>query len=144
VPANENARLLPGASCVAGCGYASACWFNAASLGIGAPLDPDRFIRIASVGQTIGGMSLTTFNAALARHIETHPTLRQVPSTVNGHDTKELLNSGDPLCAALRAFAVEQIGAYTQSLPADPDHPLTAGQPLWNAPVLQPQSRAAT
>jgi uncharacterized protein (TIGR02466 family) len=92
-------------------------------------VDLDRFIRIASVGQTIGGMSLTTFNAALARHIETHPTLRQVPSTVNGHDTKELLNSGDPLCAALRAFAVEQIGAYTQSLPADPDHPLTAGQP---------------
>jgi uncharacterized protein (TIGR02466 family) len=92
-------------------------------------VDLDRFIRVASVGPTIGGMSLQAFNAALARHIETHPTLRQVPSTVNGNDTKELLNSGDPLCAALRGFAVDQIGAYTQNLPADLAHPLTAGRP---------------
>jgi uncharacterized protein (TIGR02466 family) len=96
---------------------------------LGRLVDLDRFIRIASVGPTIGGMSLAAFNAALARHIETHPTLRQVPSTVNGHDTKELLTSGDPLCGALRAFAVEQIGAYAQALPADPSHPLTAGRP---------------
>jgi tetratricopeptide (TPR) repeat protein len=92
-------------------------------------VDLDRFIRSASVGATIGGMSLPAFNAALARHIETHPTLRQVPSTVNGHDTKELLNSGDPLCAALRDFVVEQISAYAACLPADPAHPLTAGRP---------------
>lgn len=92
-------------------------------------VDLDRFIRCSEVGGIIAGMSLREFNVAMARHIETHPTLRQVPSTVNGHDTKELLNSGHPLCTALRDFVVTQIAAYAECLPADPSHPLTAGQP---------------
>jgi len=92
-------------------------------------VDLDRFIRRSAIGPTIAGMSLRDFNAAMARHIETHPTLRQVPSTVNGNDTKELLGSGNPLCAALRDFVVQQIAAYAECLPSDPSHPLTAGQP---------------
>lgn len=91
--------------------------------------DLDRFIRSASVGAAIGGMTQHEFNTALARHIETHPTLRQVPSTVNGNDTKELLGSGHPLCTALRDFVVAQIAAYDQCLPADLAHPLAAGRP---------------
>jgi tetratricopeptide (TPR) repeat protein len=96
---------------------------------LGRLVDLDRFLRPSAVGATIGGMSREAFNAALARHIETHPTLRQVPSTFNGHDTKELLNSANPLCRALRGFVMEQIAAYAECLPEDPTHPLTAGRP---------------
>jgi uncharacterized protein (TIGR02466 family) len=92
-------------------------------------VDLDRFIRPSAAGASLGGMTLRDFNRAMARHIESHPTLRQVPSTVNGQDTRELLNSGDPLCTALRAFVVEQIAAYAECLPDDPTHPLRAGQP---------------
>lgn len=92
-------------------------------------VDLDRFVRCSAVGDSIAGMSLRDFNAAMARHIETHPTLRQVPSTVNGNDTKELLGSGHPLCAALRDFVVQQVAAYAECLPADSSHPLAAGQP---------------
>jgi tetratricopeptide (TPR) repeat protein len=91
-------------------------------------VDLDRFIRCVHVGEGLG-TPFPAFNAALARHIETHPTLRQVPSTVNGNDTKELLGDGNPLSAALKRFVVEQIAAYDERIPADPAHPLKAGRP---------------
>jgi Flp pilus assembly protein TadD len=91
--------------------------------------DLDRFIQRSILGPSIAGMGPRDFNAAMAQHIETHPTLRQVPSTVNGNDTKELLGSGHPLCTALRDFVVQQIAAYAECLPADPAHPLAAGRP---------------
>lgn len=96
-------------------------------------IDFDRFIRSVHVGDNLGGKTLPDFNAALARHIQTHPTLRQVPSTVNGNDTKELLGDGNPLSAALKKFVMEQIAAYAERLPDDPAHPLTAGRPARHA-----------
>lgn len=92
--------------------------------------DLDRCIRPGAIGPAPGGMSLSAFNAGLAKHIAAHPTLRQVGSTHNGLDTDQtLLDDDNPFIKTLRAFILTRVDEYGRHLPGDPAHPLVAGRP---------------
>ena len=75
---------------------------------------------------------LAGFNAALAHHIQTHPTLEFAPS---GHATRHGKHSGDLLVEPMGPMAEFEkiIGKcferYVAALPVDDEHPFLARQP---------------
>jgi len=73
--------------------------------------------------------SLADLNAALAKHVASHPTRREDITTVNGLDTNEVLDSDEPAVRLLRAFIEKSAKRYMARLELDGDHPYNRGRP---------------
>jgi len=68
--------------------------------------------------------SIEAFNAALARHIRSHPTLQGgVMSTEHGKHTAELLKEPVGPMGVMEQRIQQAIRWYIDGLPDDPDHP---------------------
>ncbi len=93
-------------------------------------VDPERFLECRAIPPPKPFGSLASFNEALARHVEGHPSLNPAPQS---HATREARHSGElkgqgpvvDLEAAIRTAA----GAYRRGLGDDPDHPWLAAAP---------------
>lgn len=87
-------------------------------------LDFDTYVKSYAFEPPQGFDSIETFNAALARHIRTHPTLQgNVMSTEHGKHTAELLREPKGPMAAMEQRIHEAIRWYIEQLPDDPRHP---------------------
>lgn len=72
-----------------------------------------------------GYADMAAFNAALADHVSSHPTLRGgILSTENGKHTGELLDRPPAVMRALRSCMEQGITAYMDALPNDAEHPV--------------------
>ena len=87
-------------------------------------LDFDRYLKTYRFEAPEGYASIEAFNAALARHIRTHPTLQgNVMSTEHGKHTGELLRDPKGPMAAMEPRIHEAILWYISALHDDPEHP---------------------
>ncbi len=94
--------------------------------------DFDRLIRPTRIQAPDGFASLTAFNAALADHVCSHPSLRFEPpsqATRRGSHTGELLFGEIGPIAALESAIRGAVEDYRESLPEDPAHPFLAYRP---------------
>jgi len=115
--------------------------------GLAALVDFDRLLQRVAIEPGEGFDSTASFNAALARHVRTHPTLRSAP---DDHATRGGLHSGDLLrepqgpIAALQRRLAEACERYLAALPASYRHPFLDRRPerwdfdIW-AVVMQRQ-----
>ncbi|MFQ5993876.1 MAG: tetratricopeptide repeat protein [Acidiferrobacterales bacterium] len=100
--------------------------------GARALLDFDRFIRPTQLKAPAGFASLADFNAALAHHVRTHPTLITAPAshaTRLGKHSGELLGPTAGPVAILADAIREAVEAYRKTLPADVNHPFLTSPP---------------
>jgi Flp pilus assembly protein TadD len=95
-------------------------------------LDHDRFVSVRTLSAPKEFANLPQFNAALAAHAASHPTLLRAPPS---HATAAGLHSGSllveprgPVAAFERALRAA-IDAYRHALPDAPDHPFVASRP---------------
>ncbi len=87
-------------------------------------LDFDNYVRTYAFATPHGYADMPAFNAALATHISTHPTLQgDVMSTEHGRHTAELLREPKGPMAAMEQRIDEAIHWYIANLPDDPTHP---------------------
>lgn len=93
-------------------------------------LDHDRYMHAHAFDLPFGFADIPAFNAACARFVSTHPTLRaNVMSTEHGKHTGELLLPfGGPM-EPLRATINGAVRAYLKELPDDPAHPMNRWRP---------------
>lgn len=95
-------------------------------------VDLERFIESQLVGKPAGFSDLDHFNAALAHHVRTHPTLEPDPTdhaTRFGKHTGNLLVEPKGPMATLENVINDAVANYLQALPADPNHPFLASRP---------------
>ncbi len=93
-------------------------------------LDYERYLMGHDFEAPEGYPDLVAFNAALAEHVSTHPTLRGgILSTENGEHTGELLERPPAVLRALEACIHQGVRAYMDALPNDPEHPVVKFRP---------------
>jgi tetratricopeptide (TPR) repeat protein len=96
-------------------------------------LDFARLIEQRRIAPPPGHASVEAFNAALAAHIERHPSLAFEPpekSTVGGSQTGELMQDGGNVATQLGALIRDAIPGYMQRLRARlPQHPYVTQLP---------------
>ena len=98
-------------------------------------LDFDRLVQVIDFTAAPGYGSLAELNAALVRHVETHPTLKVPPADDPTYHhpalqiTEELLAEPKGPMAALERLMLEAIARYLSSVPRDPPHPFLAHFP---------------
>lgn len=93
-------------------------------------LDYDRYVRTYEFPVPQGYADLAAFNAALAAHVASHPTLRaNVMSTMRGKHTGELLREPKGPMAAMERCIEQAIVWYREQLPDDPGHPAVRWAP---------------
>lgn len=93
-------------------------------------LDYERYLIGYDFEAPEGYADLAAFNAALAEHVSTHPTLRGgILSTENGEHTGELLDHPPAVLRALEACIHQGVRAYMDALPNDPEHPVVKFRP---------------
>ncbi|MCC5888487.1 MAG: tetratricopeptide repeat protein [Gammaproteobacteria bacterium] len=93
-------------------------------------LDYERYLMGHDFDAPEGYADLAAFNAALAEHVSTHPTLRGgILSTENGKHTAELLDQPPAVMRALEASIHRGVRAYMDALPDDPEHPAVKFRP---------------
>ncbi|MDH3640748.1 MAG: putative 2OG-Fe(II) oxygenase [Gammaproteobacteria bacterium] len=87
-------------------------------------LNFDDYVKAYPFEVPDGYPGIEAFNAALARHIKTHPTLQgNVMSTEHGKHTGELLVDPKGPMEAMEQRIHEAIVWYIKNLPDDPGHP---------------------
>ncbi len=87
-------------------------------------LNFEEFVKTYSFEPPDGYDSIEAFNAALARHIRSHPTLQGgVMSTEHGKHTAELLKEPVGPMGVMEQRIQQAIRWYIDGLPDDPDHP---------------------
>ena len=87
-------------------------------------LDFDRYVKAYPFEAPEGFASIEAFNAALAEHVQAHPTLRSdVMSTEHGKHTSELLKAPRGPMGAMELRIHEAVRWYITQLPDDPEHP---------------------
>ena len=94
-------------------------------------VDTDRLVRAESVPPP-EGHTASSFNEALAAHVQNHPTLRFAPAghaTRNGSHTGDLLTEPKGPIALLEAIIEAEIGRYLADLPRDASHPYLGHRP---------------
>jgi len=72
---------------------------------------------------------LASFNRALAEFVGYHPSLRRVPSTRGGRDTKLILDDPAPCIRSLRRIIERRIEQTLAELPALGAHPFAVNRP---------------
>lgn len=93
-------------------------------------LDFDTYVKSYAFEPPQGFDGIEAFNAALARHIRTHPTLQgNVKSTEHGKHTAELLRDPKGPMEAMERRIHEAIRWYIEQLPNDPRHPVVQWMP---------------
>ena len=93
-------------------------------------LDHDHYVRLYTFGVPQGYSDVQTFNAALAKHVRRHPTLRaNVMSTVGGKHTGELLRAPKGPMDVMEPIVDAAVRRYRGSLPDDPRHPVVRWAP---------------
>jgi uncharacterized protein (TIGR02466 family) len=96
-------------------------------------LDFDRLLFPYRVELPDSYASMSEFNAALAEHIRTHPTLRPEPhdkTTIGGSQTGELMTDPTGAAGTLEREIRNAVGAYISALRTDLDsHPYATGLP---------------
>ncbi len=95
-------------------------------------LDLERFVIPFSFDSAPGFENIDTFNAALAEHIQSHPTLFGDPThnaTRNGEHTGELLQEPKGPIGALEQMIMQSAETYRDRLGVDPGHPFLADPP---------------
>ena len=98
-------------------------------------LDFDRLVQVIDFAAPPGYASLAEFNAALVRHVESHPTLKVPPADDPTYHhpalqiTEELLGESHGPMAALERLMREAIARYLARVPLDPPHPFLAHFP---------------
>lgn len=111
-------------------------------------LDFQQLIRPVQFDQVPGYDSIADLNQALAAHILSHPTLRNVPESFSAHKGKatgELLVEPKGPVAAFEQLVRGAVERYIATLPALAGHPFTANPPrrwrlmMW-ANVLEAES----
>lgn len=88
--------------------------------------DPDRFIRRRPLAAPDGFDDMMAFNAKLAEHVLSHPTLTPSPkahATRKGRHSGELLTAPLGPMAAFRSEIEEAFRAYKRSFAGEPAHP---------------------
>lgn len=87
-------------------------------------LNFDDYVKTYAFEPSDGFESIADFNAALAAHIKTHPTLQgNVMSTEHGEHTGELLREPVGPMGAMEIRIHEAVRWYIGQLPDDPQHP---------------------
>lgn len=92
----------------------------------------DRFVACRQVAVPEPYATLADFNAALASHVLTHPTLDPEPpskTTRGGSQTRELLDDYPGPVAQLERVIREAVQTYLEALPAGDPHPWLAARP---------------
>jgi tetratricopeptide (TPR) repeat protein len=111
-------------------------------------VDFQHLIRPVQFDQAPGYDSIADLNQALAAHILSHPTLREVPESFSAHKGKatgELLVEPKGPVAAFEQLVRGAVEGYIANLPDLPGHPFTASLPkrwrlmMW-ANVLEAES----
>lgn len=95
-------------------------------------VDFDRLIRPTRFASAKGFPTMAAFNAALADHVCTHPTLVHAPAshaTRSGKHTGELLVEPKGPLAALENMIGDAVADYMAALPVDQAHPFLANRP---------------
>jgi tetratricopeptide (TPR) repeat protein len=98
-------------------------------------LDFDRLVQVIDFPTAPGYGSVAELNAALVRHVETHPTLKVPPADDPTYHhpalqiTEELLVEPKGPMADLERLMHEAIARYLASVPRDPPHPFLAHFP---------------
>ncbi|HUO81863.1 MAG TPA: tetratricopeptide repeat protein [Gammaproteobacteria bacterium] len=88
--------------------------------------DPDRHVAACDVEPPARYGSLSAFNAALAAHVRSHPSLsyqRGGHATRRGAHTGNLLSGDKGPAADLEAIVAEYVRNYLANPPMDPAHP---------------------
>jgi tetratricopeptide (TPR) repeat protein len=96
-------------------------------------MDLDRFLSTTQVREVDGYPSPEAFNAALAAHVQGHPTLMPSPplfTTRHGLHTLELFEDDAPPIRALCGAIEQQVRRYLAEHPRDPDHPFLRDPPV--------------
>lgn len=110
-------------------------------------LDFDRYVREFRLSAPMGYANMEAFNAALAEHVSSHPTLEFEMSghaTRNGGHTDHINVKPEFPVAVLEECIRESVREYMDGLPADPTSPFLSGRPehwrinMW-AVVMQSQ-----
>jgi uncharacterized protein (TIGR02466 family) len=95
-------------------------------------VDFDRLVMPRRIVPPAGYASLDSFNAALAEHVLSHPSLTLSPprnATREGYHSGELFEEPMGPFAAFQGILENAIADYVAALPDDPDHPFRAGMP---------------
>jgi tetratricopeptide (TPR) repeat protein len=95
-------------------------------------VDYDRFLRVSHLSPPSGYADIGAFNAALVRHIQSHPSLRfdnLSSSCHNGATSDELLAEPKGPVARLEAMIFAAGKEYRRALANDPGHPYVANLP---------------
>lgn len=98
-------------------------------------MDFERFVRSERLAPPSGYKSLEAFNAALARHVLAHPTLRRPDESEPTyhhprlHITGELLAEPKGPMGELESMILGMIEQYRRTVPADPVHPFLENWP---------------
>jgi len=95
-------------------------------------VDFDGLLQRFTLAPGEGYASLAEFNAALARHVSTHPTLRDAPddhATRGGKHSGDLLREPQGPIAALRRRLEEACERYLAALPGGCRHPFLDRRP---------------
>lgn len=95
-------------------------------------VDFDRFIQPVRLETPAGYASLGDFNAALAHHVRSHPTLVPAPTshaTRLGKHSGELLDQSKGPIAVLEEIIQSSVKTYIRELSTDFEHPFIGGQP---------------
>ncbi|MDH3670777.1 MAG: tetratricopeptide repeat protein [Gammaproteobacteria bacterium] len=95
-------------------------------------LDFDRFIQPVRLETPAGYASVADFNAALAHHVRSHPTLVSAPAshaTRLGKHSGELLDQSKGPIAVLEEIIRSSVKTYMRKLSTDLEHPFTDSRP---------------
>lgn len=99
---------------------------------LSALVDFDNLLRPIRIEPEPPFDDIDAFNAALAQHVRTHPTLHWAPkhhATRNGRHSGNLLAEPKGPVAHLEAGIEKSFRQYLEELPEDLDHPFLAGRP---------------
>ncbi len=100
--------------------------------GLGVLYDYDRFVRPRHIQPPERFAGLADFNAALADHLQRHPTLvfeRFGNATRSGKHTGEILVEPKGPVADLEKLISAAVEDYLRAVPADPSHPFLLDPP---------------
>jgi len=95
-------------------------------------LDCERFVRVVELDAPEGYSGIEAFNAALARHVASHPSLERTPAgqtTRLGLQTGQLLVEPKGPIAAFERLVRREVEAYLGAYPRDPGHPFLKAPP---------------
>lgn len=95
-------------------------------------IDRDRFMQPVRLETPAGYANLADFNAALAHHVRSHPTLVSAPAshaTRLGKHSGELLDQSKGPIAVLEKIIQGSVKTYIRELSTDLEHPFIGSQP---------------